>query len=91
MAAARTKTKQSVAQLKTRFAAVHAKGMAALRRHDYEALGDAIAMESDILAAQADLINEQRKTAAAFARRLAATIRSTRRTKAKTRKATRRR
>jgi hypothetical protein len=86
----RKKTKKRATQLKTRFQAVHVKGMDALKRHDYNALGKAISEERNILQAQADLIDEQRKTAAAFARRLSATIRSTRGTKAKAKKNKRR-
>ena len=82
-----TKAKSRTVQLKAKFDAVHAKGMKALRTHDYDTLDDAIAEEKNILQAQGDLIEEQRKTAAALSRRISAIIPATRKKakKAKTR------
>ena len=62
--------------------------MAALREHDYDSLGKAISEERNILQTQADLIDEQRKTAKAFSRRLSTTVRAARQTAAKARKTT---
>ena len=77
------KPKTRTKQLRVKFDAVHVKGMKALRQHDYATLGDAIAEERNILQAQADLIEEQRKTAAALSRRVSAIIPSMRKKKAK--------
>lgn len=64
-----------VALLRDRFRAAHSKGMEALRRHDYDGFGDAIAEEARILEAQAGLLQEQQRIAAEFARRISAHLR----------------
>jgi len=70
----RKTAKKRTKQLRARFNAAHVEGMRALREHDYDSLGDAIAKERRVLQAQADLIEQQRQTAEALARRLSAII-----------------
>ena len=75
--------KNKTRALKAQFDVAHAKGMKALKRHDYNALGEAITEEATIINKQNTMITAHREASEALSQEIVSATKTSKKSKKK--------